>query len=183
MRYPSNMVIPRFLQPGGRVTVLAPSGRVDSRRLAEGVRYLRGRGHETTLAPNVLRRHGYLAGDDETRAADFNEAVTSGDSDAIFLARGGYGLTRILDRIDLEALRHRPRLLLGYSDATALFMALQRKGPYLTHYGPTVSEMGDPDAFDEKSLWGALYGEPSAFRIPFRAADVLRPGRGAARVI
>jgi muramoyltetrapeptide carboxypeptidase len=92
-------------------------------------------------------------------------------------------LTRILDRIDLEALRHRPRLLLGYSDATALFMALQRKGPYLTHYGPTVSEMGDPDAFDEKSLWGALYGEPSAFRIPFRAADVLRPGRGAARVI
>jgi muramoyltetrapeptide carboxypeptidase len=176
-------VIPRFLKPGDRVTVLAPSGLVDRKRLQAGLAYLRGRGHEPSLAPHVLDRHGYLAGGDEDRAADFNDVLASDPSGAIFFARGGYGLTRILDQLDLDELRRRPRLLLGFSDATALFMALQRTGPYVTHYGPLVSEMGEPAAFDEASLWAALYGEPAAFRIPFKAGDVLRPGRSLGHLI
>jgi muramoyltetrapeptide carboxypeptidase len=172
-----------FLKPGDPITVVAPSGVVDRRRLAAGIAYLRRRGHPVITAPHVKARDGYFAGRDAARAADLNAAFADDRAGAIFLARGGYGLTRILDCLDLEKIRRRPRPLLGFSDATALFMALQRRGPYLVHYGPLVSEMGDPRAFDEESLWSALYGRPEAFTIRFRSSDVLRQGTGKGRVI
>jgi len=180
---PQDAVVPRFLAPGDPVVVVAPSGVVDRARLAKGLAWLKGQGYAPTTAPHALARHGYLAGVDELRAADLNGVIASDPSPAILFARGGYGLTRILDRLDLGGLRRRPRLLLGYSDATALFMALQRRGPYATLYGPTVSEMGDVEAFDARSLMAALRGDPAAFTIRFARRDVLRPGRGTARVI
>ena len=175
--------VPEPLRPGDTVAVAAPSGPVDRKRLAAGLAYLERKGHPVILAPHIGARHGYLAGPDETRAEDFNDLIAGESARAILLARGGYGLTRLLDRLDLGGLRRNPRLLLGFSDATALFMALQRRGPYVVHYGPVVSELGDPAAFDEPSLWGALYGDPSALTIGFRRSDVLRPGRGAGRLL
>jgi len=177
------MIVPDFLRPGEPVIVTAPSGPVDKRRLEAGLAYLSEHRHPSLLTPHVLERHGYFAGRDELRAGDLNEVIGRDDGKAIFLARGGYGFSRILNLLDLEALRRRPRLLLGYSDATALFMALQAKGPYLVHYGPVVSDMGTASAFDERSLWSALYGQPSAFTVPFRASDVVRSGRGAGRLV
>jgi len=165
------------------VAVVAPSGVVDRRRLDKGIAYLESKGHPALVAPHVMARHGYFAGNDEARAADLNDLIAMDTPRAWFFARGGYGLTRILDRLDLGALRRRPRLLLGYSDITALAMALQRGGPYLVHYGPTVSELGEPKAFDERSLWRALYGSRSSFHLTFRQGDVVRAGRGSGVVI
>jgi len=183
MRKPAGALMPRFLRPGDRVAVVAPSGVVDPGRLKAGLSWLRAQGHTVGRAPHLLSRHGYLAGSDEQRARDMNAILRSDPARAILFARGGYGLTRILDRLDLNALRRRPRLLVGYSDATALFMSLQRRGPYMTLYGPTVSEMGEPEAFDETSLKSALRGEAAAFTLPVRPADVLRAGRGEGRVL
>lgn len=176
-------IVAPFLAPGDLVSVVAPSGIVDRKRLAAGVAYLEGQGHPVHVSSHALDRHGYLAGDDRTRADAFNEVVSRGEAKAILMARGGYGLTRILDRLDLDLLRRRPRLLLGFSDATALFMALQRRGPYLAWYGPMVSEMGDRSAFNQKSLWSALYGRPDAFRVSFGRGQVLRAGRATGRVL
>ncbi|MFQ5700682.1 MAG: LD-carboxypeptidase [Acidobacteriota bacterium] len=176
-------IVPAFLRPGGRVVVAAPSGVVDKRRLRAGLSYLERMGHPARLAPGVLSRHGYLAGTDERRASAFNAIIASDATQAVFFARGGYGIGRILDRLDLAALRRKPRSLLGYSDLTALFMALQCGSSYLVHYGPVVSELGNRESFDEASLWGALYGDPAAFDLPFRNKDILRPGRAAGRLI
>ena len=176
-------IIPRFLPPGGTIGIIAPSGVVDRARLRAGCSYLETRGYRLSIAPHVLERVGYLAGADASRAADLNAAIRDESLAAIFLARGGYGLTRILDRVDLRALRRSPRLLLGYSDATALFMALQRKGPYGVLYGPMVSEFGEPPSFDERSLWAGLRGDLNDPGLVFGKNDVLRPGRGAGRVI
>lgn len=176
-------IAPAFLVPGDPVAVAAPSGVVDPARIQAGMAYLEAKRHPAHLAPGALERHGYLAGHDESRAGTFNDLISTDESKAILLARGGYGLGRILSRIDLEGLRRRPRQLVGYSDATALFMALQRKGPYLVHYGPLVSEMGDPAAFDEASFWSALYGEDASFTVRFDESQVLRPGRGAGRLL
>ncbi|MGH9869432.1 MAG: S66 peptidase family protein [Candidatus Polarisedimenticolia bacterium] len=180
---PRPAIVPPFLKPGEPVAVVAPSGVVDPRRLERGIAYLKSKGHPALVSPHVLDRHGYLAGDDEARAADLNDLIAVDTPRAWFFARGGYGLTRILDRLDLEGLRRRPRLLLGYSDMTALAMALQRSGPYLVHYGPTVSELGEPEAFDEGSLWRALYGARGRLDLAFRQADVVRAGRGSGLVM
>ena len=176
-------IVPPSLRPGDAVAVAGPSGVVEGRRLEAGIRYLRGKGHPVQIAPHVSARHGYLAGEDELRAGDLNDIIAGDAARGVFFARGGYGLTRILDRLDIEGLRRRPRLIVGYSDMTALAMSLQCKGPYHFLYGPLVSEMGDPGAFDEASLWNALYGAPAAYTVPFRSADVLRKGRGVGPMI
>jgi len=165
------------------VQVVAPSGVIDAARLEAGLGYLAGRGHQPIPVGDLLARHGYLAGEDAQRVAWLNQAIAEREPLPILFGRGGYGLTRILDRLDLARLRRRPRLLLGFSDATALFMALQRRGPYLVLYGPLVTELGDPASFDERSLWSSLHGHPSAGRVVFRKRDVLRAGRGSGRVI
>jgi muramoyltetrapeptide carboxypeptidase len=183
MRPPARPIIPPFLMPGDPITVVAPSGVVDRTRLERGLSYLASRGHPARVAPHALSRHGHLAGDDGTRAGDLNDLIAASPATAWLFARGGYGLTRILDRLDLDALRRRPRLLMGYSDFTALAMALQRRGPYLVHYGPLVSELGESGMFDEKSLWGHLRGDPASFPLRFRPSDVLRPGRGSGLVL
>jgi len=183
MKRVARPIVPRFLSSGEPITVVAPSGIVDRSRLTRGLAYLSVLGHAARLAPGTLARHGYLAGDDDARAAALNAVLAARDGGAVLFARGGYGLTRILDRLDLNVLRRRPKLLMGYSDFTALAMALQVRGPYLAAYGPLASELGEQDAFDERSLWGHLYGKPSAFTLSFRAAQVLRPGRGAGLVL
>ena len=171
------------LRPGDPIAVLAPSSPVDPRLLKRGIAYLERRGHTVIRGAGLAARHGYLAGEDDQRAAAFNAAIATEGSPAIALARGGYGFSRILDRLDLDRLVLRPRPILGYSDATALFMALQRSGSYRVHYGPSVADLGVPKAFDETSLWDALYGAPGAYNLSFKAADVLRHGRGAGPII
>ena len=176
-------IVPPFLQPGDWVRVAAPSSVLDRRRLAAGAAWLRGRGFRLRLPENAGSRHGYFAGKDGQRARGLNAAIHDREARGILFARGGYGMTRILPSLDLAALRRRPRLLMGFSDITALFVALQRSGPYLCLYGPVVSELADPGVVDAPNMDAALRGEPGAFTIPFHRGDVMKPGRGAGQVI
>ena len=90
------------------------------------------------LAPHAGGRHGYLAGTDDDRLADLNQAIADPTIDAIWCIRGGYGVTRILDRVDFQPLRDRPKVILGYSDITALLLAATRHAGLVTFHGPTA---------------------------------------------
>ncbi|HJX86897.1 MAG TPA: LD-carboxypeptidase, partial [Gemmatimonadales bacterium] len=68
------------------------------------------------LAPHAGGKHGYLAGTDDDRLADLNQAIADPSIDAIWCIRGGYGVTRILDRVAFQPLRDRPKAIVGYSD-------------------------------------------------------------------
>lgn len=169
---------PRPLRPGEPIAVVAASGPVSRARIEKGIEVLRNWGHPVERGPSVLARRGFLAGPDEVRAADLDAAIRREDSPAIFFARGGWGAARLLDRIDLERLRGRPRVLLGYSDLTTLFMALQRPGkPYPFRYGPVVSELGEPRSFEPRSLREALYLPSSRIVHSLKGCRILRPGR------
>ena len=176
-------IVPPFLQPGDPIAVVAASGVLDRRRLAAGVARLRSLGHPVRVARGATARHGYLAGTDVRRARALNAAIRDRGARAILFARGGYGMSRILPRLDLAALRRRPRLLMGYSDVTALFMALQGAGPYLCLYGPVVTELGEDDSVRRASLMAALRGGPAGFTVGFTRRDVTRTGRGTGIVI
>jgi muramoyltetrapeptide carboxypeptidase len=82
------------------------------------------------------RKSGYLAGTDEERAAELNRMIRDPEVRAIFPVCGGYGLTRILDRIDYAALRKDPKIITGYSDLTALHLALAREARVITFHSP-----------------------------------------------
>lgn len=95
------------------------------------------------LVPHVGRhareRDGYLAGSDEQRAADFNEAARDPQIRAIFALRGGYGTMRILDAVDYEALAADPKVVLGYSDLTALLNVITQRTGLVTFHGPVAA--------------------------------------------
>jgi muramoyltetrapeptide carboxypeptidase len=104
------------------------------------VKSLSRHGFETVRYRHRIEQHGYLAGSDASRAAELNEALSGeGLPDALICVRGGYGSLRILDRIDYAAARRRPRLLVGYSDITALQLALLRKCGWASISGPMVA--------------------------------------------
>jgi muramoyltetrapeptide carboxypeptidase len=106
-----------------RIRIEAPSSPFPVEKLNAGVARLREAGHVVDDAPALraleLGRHAYLTTDDEERRRSLQEAIAS-DVDVIWLARGGYGLTRIVSRLDVPA---RSPLVIGFSDATALFAA------------------------------------------------------------
>jgi muramoyltetrapeptide carboxypeptidase len=132
-----NATLPPVLKPGHRVALVAPAGPLLERDdLARGEELCRALGLEAVLGANAGRRYGYLAGTDEERLADLNAALADPGIDAVWCLRGGYGITRILDRVNFGALRRRPKAVIGFSDVTALLHALHREAGVITFHGP-----------------------------------------------
>jgi muramoyltetrapeptide carboxypeptidase len=127
------------LRPGATIGVAAVSGPADEGALDHGLAYLRGRGYQIREASNLRFRKGFLAGTDAERAQGYRELVRDPRVDAIFFARGGYGSSRILARLDTEELRANAKIHLGGSDLTALFAFAQRHANLVTFYGPMVA--------------------------------------------
>lgn len=137
----SRPVLPAPLRPGDRVALVAPSGIVDIGRLEAGSATLRAWGYEPVEMPGVRRRLGHLAGTDEERLADLQAAVDDPALRAIWVTRGGYGLTRIVERLDLAGLARDPRWVIGFSDVTALLHALWRRLGLVSCHGQFAARL------------------------------------------
>ncbi|MEP7326854.1 MAG: LD-carboxypeptidase [Gemmatimonadota bacterium] len=128
---------PPRLAAGARIGLIAPAGPLlehdDLTRAGELCRAL---GFEPVPGANAFRKYGYLAGADEERLADLNQALRDPRLDAIWCLRGGYGMTRILDGVDFDALKRKPKAVIGYSDITALLNALVRLSGVTSFHGP-----------------------------------------------
>ena len=132
-------VRPPRLGRGSRVALVAPAGplleRDDITRAEELCRAL---GYEPVVGPHAAERFGYLAGTDADRLADLNAAFRDSTIDAIWCLRGGYGVTRILDGVDFDALAARPRPVIGFSDITALLAGVTRIAGVVAFHGPVA---------------------------------------------
>ena len=170
-----------LLARGDRVGVVATGFAVRPKALDAGLTWLSRRGLVPVPGPHVLSIDGYLAGDDRARAYDLDVALRDPELAAIWFARGGYGTARILDRIDLARLVRAPKLLVGYSDLTALFSALLARTSTVCLHAPFVAELGDPAAFHAASLNAGLAGRVTRRRV--LARDVLRAGRARGRLV
>jgi muramoyltetrapeptide carboxypeptidase len=171
----TSAVKPPRLRPGATIGVAAVSGPVDEARLNRGLAWLRGRGYRIAEAGNLRRCDGFLAGTDAERAEAYLGLIRDPGVEAVFFARGGYGASRILSRLNPREIAEHPKIHLGASDLTALFCFLWKHSGLVTFYGPMVAvEMADQEGLDwEEVLSGA---PPAAHR--FRAEDVLAGGRG-----
>lgn len=149
------MLRPPRLHPGARVRVVAASGPVHRERFEAGVRALDGHYELDYDEETLFARDGFLAGDDTQRLQTLNAAIADPDCRAIFLARGGYGLTRILSGIDRVSLRSHPKPIVGYSDVTALLSVCALAGVASIH-GPMISDFGELSATDRRALFNLL---------------------------
>ena len=131
---------PPRLRSGSIIGLVAPASPVpQDRTLERGQQMLQEMGFRVRLGRNVRHRESYLAGTDQARAEDLNRMFADPEVEAVFCVRGGYGAARLLDRLDFRALMSQPKVLLGYSDITALELAIYRHIGLVTFYGPMVT--------------------------------------------
>ncbi|MDF1825578.1 MAG: LD-carboxypeptidase [Verrucomicrobiales bacterium] len=109
----------RPVTEGSRLAIVAPSGPFDEEAFRLGVGWLRER-YEVVYSDNIYSRFGYLAGSDEHRLHDLAEAINDPSIDAILCARGGFGATRLIPHLDVPAIHEANKMIVGFSDVTAL---------------------------------------------------------------
>jgi muramoyltetrapeptide carboxypeptidase len=148
-------VSPPLLGPGARVALIAPAGPLgDEGGLERSIENARALDWEPVLGLHVRERLDYLAGSDAHRVSDLNGALGDPAIDGIWCVRGGYGVLRLLEMVDFEALRRTPKPLIGFSDITALHAAIGTKAGVISYHGPTARGM--LSAFSKASLKRAV---------------------------
>jgi len=146
---------PEVLTKGDKVALVAPSGPAyDAARVDFATEYLARLGFDVAVGASCRTRYGYLAGTDEMRARDLNQAFADPAVKGILCFRGGYGAARILDLLDFDAIRANPKFFCGYSDITALHVAINQRADLMTFHTPVVGEAGfaNADAFSLDSM-------------------------------
>jgi muramoyltetrapeptide carboxypeptidase len=133
------LVRPPKLVPGSRIALIAPAGPLLERDdLTRAETLCRALDYEPVLGKNAHNHYGYLAGTDDERLFDLNQALQDSTLSAVWCIRGGYGVTRLLERVDFEAIARRPKALIGFSDITALINAVSRAAGVVTFHGPVA---------------------------------------------
>lgn len=173
--------LPPPVRPGDRVGVAALSGPVAPERLEAGVETLVRLGFEPVLATNLGSRTRLFAGPDGQRLEAFHRLVEDPTLNAVFFARGGSGILRVLDRLDWELLARRPRAYIGYSDVTPFLNLVVHRLGWCAFHGPmpAVEMATGLTSEEEVSLLGALGGEfPVNLPVQPVLPGVLRPVEG-----
>lgn len=186
-----SMVQPPRLRPGDTLMFVAPAGDLDRDMMMRANDRLEVLGYRVMMRDDLFDVEGYLAGSDERRAEELMQAFLDPEVDAIFPGTGGYGTMRILDRLDYEAIRAHPKIVVGFSDITGLHMALNRRAGLVTFHTPTPmwgfgSEKG-MTPFSEAHFWKAVLDDAELQRtgyeieIPPEAPQPVALGAGRAR--
>lgn len=170
------MIRPPRLRAGARVAVVAPAGPVPRDAFAAGAAILGAR-YTLVHDERIFAREGFLAGGDDARAGELVRALGDSSVEAVFCARGGYGLMRILPRLDAAAFARAPKLVVGFSDVTALHTWAFGAGVASLH-APVVTQLGHLPADDAAALFAAC--ESPAPAPPIAGLRALNRGRGGA---
>lgn len=132
---------PPRLTPGQTIGFVAPASPFDDpEEVQAAVEAVESLGFQVKVGDHVLRRNGYLAGTDQERGADLNQMFADPNIAGIFALRGGYGSSRLLPALEYAAIQRHPKVLLGYSDITALLLAIHYKTGLVTFHGPVVNQ-------------------------------------------
>ena len=137
---PAALTKPPRLRPGDVVGLIEPAGFTDDMFDLDLVKEtIAAMGLKAKAAPHLMERYGYLAGKDADRAADVNAMFADPQVRAVFAVRGGWGCARILPYLDFATIRAHPKLLLGFSDITALHLAFAARAGFTTIHGPNAA--------------------------------------------
>ncbi len=151
-----NIIKPPALKSSDIIGIVAPASAPTSQeKIDKGAAYLERLGYRVKFGKNVRAVRGFLAGTDEQRASDINEMFGDNNVKAIIAVRGGYGTPRVLPLLDYELIKHNPKILVGYSDLTALQLAIFQKTGLVSFSGPMagVEMWKEIDPFTEEHFW------------------------------
>jgi muramoyltetrapeptide carboxypeptidase len=152
----------RFGQPlpdGGTIGIAAPASPYDSRSdVLRGVEWWESLGYRVKLAEGIYARDDYVAGDPRRRAEDLNALFADPEVDAMQCLQGGYGSAQTIPFLDFDVIAENPKPFIGFSDITALHVAIRQRAGLATIYGNGLMGVGDPEAtpFSRERLLSVL---------------------------
>jgi muramoyltetrapeptide carboxypeptidase len=173
------VLFPRPVQPGDSLRLIAPSGPFDRTLFFRALGWLSRRYH-VSWERGVLERQGYLAGNDQRRLEELNEALQDPVASAIIAVRGGYGATRICHQADFASLVRYPKWCVGFSDFTALHLEAARIGVSSLH-APNLMALGRSDA-ELRADWVRSIEQPMSRR-SFGGLQALSPGEATGPLV
>jgi muramoyltetrapeptide carboxypeptidase len=178
------------LPPGGTIGVAAASSPFEERsEIDRSVRWYEERGYRVKLAAGVYARDDFVAGDPRARAHDVNELFADPGVDVVQLLRGGYGASQVVPHLDFDTIAANPKALVGYSDVTALHVAIRQRTGLVTFYGPGFTGMGSPKRgeWSKERFLRALSDTGALGEVPPRPDDpyigALGSGRATAPLV
>lgn len=154
---PLARVLPRGLRPGSTVGIVCPASGANTSDIRDFVEVCRYWGVKVKVGKNFSKRTGYLSAPDQDRASEFMQFIEDPDVDAVVCARGGYGVMRILPMLDFTSIRQAGKIIMGFSDITALLVAANQLSGMVTFHGPVASSTFDD--FTVKSLRETVVSE------------------------
>jgi muramoyltetrapeptide carboxypeptidase len=156
------MITPKFLTPGNKVGIVAPGRKVSREDMEAAIKIFSDWGVKVELSPNLYaNEHSYLAASDDSRLGDFQKMINDPEISAIICARGGYGTTRILDKLNLQPLSLSPKWIVGFSDITALHLKLNKLSIESIHATMPIMFSKEDSLPSINSLRETLFGTAS----------------------
>jgi muramoyltetrapeptide carboxypeptidase len=157
---PVRKIQPEFLKPGDEIAIVSPAFAIDEMKVEAAVRFLESWSLKVLIGKNALKKEGPFAGTDDERLSDFQKMTGNKKIKAIFCSRGGYGMLRIIDRIDFSSLKKNPKWYVGFSDITALHLWLSEKCNMVSIHGEMPLNYSNAKKSEAtlSSLHNALFG-------------------------
>lgn len=152
---------PELLQPGDKVAIISPAFFIDKIKVEEGVGLLESWGLRAVVGKNAFNKYGPFAGTDSERLADLQQMIDDKNIKAIFCSRGGYGILKIIDRVDFSALTNNPKWFVGFSDITVLHLWLNENCNLISIHGEMALNYSKKEKSKETldSLRSAIFGK------------------------
>lgn len=160
--------LPKQLQNSATIGICAPSGSVDKESLEHAVSYFESKGHKVVLSPQASYQWRYFAGNDEERLSAFHELLNDPSIDILMAARGGYGWSRILHKVDFAAVKKTKKIIVGFSDFTSFNLAALAQSNLVTFAGPMAAVdfgNGNVSEFMENNFWSLLYNSTHSIHV------------------
>ena len=154
-----------YLHSGSKIGIVAPARKVTPDEMQYAIDWLKEHGFEPVYDDRLFAEHHIFAGDDNFRAAVFQQYLDDEEIDAVWFARGGYGSIRIIDKLDFTGFLQHPKWLMGFSDTTVFHGKLNRLGIPSLH-SPMPFYFANKTAEAKQSLFDAMTGRPLQYEIP-----------------
>ncbi len=188
----SKMLKPKRLRPGDTVGIIAPASGVAPETWDRAVRNIESLGFKARIGKNARGRLSFLSATDKERLEDLHWAFSDPEISAVWCVRGGGGAPRLLPDVDFALIRKNPKIFIGFSDITALHVAIHQRTGLVTFHGPVASsEYSD---YTRKHVMSVLCEPSATHRVDvseFNAAkesayfrtEMLRKGKAVGRLI
>lgn len=164
----TKVIMPDYLKKGDTVGILATARKIDLATLQPGIKLLESWGLNVVIGKTIGKEQNQLAGPDWQRATDFQEMLDNPNIKAIWAAKGGYGTVRIVDRINFDNFKKKPKWVIGFSDVTVMHSHINNMNIGTMHAIMAISaKSASPEAIE--SFRKALFGEKLEYHIPRHA--------------